>query len=74
MDTQLSLIKAALAALSQKAVHEPDINYAKRCLRDAIRLSKSKARANVVSARLLHATATPEEQKGGFTHKRQTGA
>ena len=33
---QLTLVKAALATLSQNKTYQTDIDYAKRCLEDAI--------------------------------------
>ena len=36
------LVRAALAALSQKATFQADIDYAKRLLRDALEIEEAK--------------------------------
>lgn len=46
-EEQLNLVKAALAALSQNATFPSDIDYARRCLVDALELQSAPGPAYV---------------------------
>lgn len=46
-EEQLSLVKAALAALSQNATLMADIDYAKRCLQDVVQSTQQGVAAEL---------------------------
>ena len=46
-EKELALVRAALAALEQPATYKADINYAKRCLQEAIEAAEQAVVADL---------------------------